>query len=791
MYSAKRDSVMKETLRSLCCSNGWCYGIFWGFDQRNSLLLTCKDAYYEEQMRALIDNMLMQVHVLGGGVVGQAAFTRNHRWMFLDDLQERQNCVGSSQSLDILEDDSLLDAQLSLGLKTIALISVEPWGVVQLGSTRKVLEFKDFIEQVKLGFRGIGEGQKLELQESSSDSHFLYSGTQFSTLLPCYASGAAAENFPDCANSDGFFGSNYSISPPSQLLSSSLNFTGSSSLIENQVQNGCKSSSPLDQLLYEPGSSFDCSALTASWSHLPSGGISSYECSPSSSLNALATTSLEGSQFSKDALNARDYTALIDPTCSNAPRPSSGLSTLDELFQDNSVAEDLCKTGPMDDFTRLLSPLACPSNASFSALSNDLSHLTGHTLVSKLSAENHPANSMQSSVTDAFKSSNYDSKFYAMSGVDKLLNGLGAETGCDQKLQSWNDQPLLNVSNGAGLDFNTNINGCMAEKAFGSKVATSNSLFSRLGLDHLLDGSASSSYGSFSKTRLEDQPSPVAKRRKVDIGSWRQDSEIRTAIDLKSETSAKGSMGLCVADSSNMGAGSSSSLKKQQDSAKNGKKKAKPGSRPRPKDRQMIQDRLAELRGLIPNGEKMSIDRLLERTIKHLNFMSSLAKHSESLKQVDKSKSRNFQKGHSKNDGGVTWACEVGDKSMVCPLIIEDLSTPGQMLIEILYEECGFFLEIIDIIRGFGLTVLKGVMEVRETKIWASFIVEAKGNRHGTRHEVFSSLIQLLQMTGGNLSKANEHFGNNISSTMPLFNNYQSVSAFPVNLADTIQCANL
>lgn len=41
-------------------------------------------------------------------------------------------------------------------------------------------------------------------------------------------------------------------------------------------------------------------------------------------------------------------------------------------------------------------------------------------------------------------------------------------------------------------------------------------------------------------------------------------------------------------------------------------------------------------------------------------------------------------------------------------------------------EEHGFFLEIVDIIRGFGLTILKGVMEAREEKIWARFIVEAE-----------------------------------------------------------------
>lgn len=43
-----------------------------------------------------------------------------------------------------------------------------------------------------------------------------------------------------------------------------------------------------------------------------------------------------------------------------------------------------------------------------------------------------------------------------------------------------------------------------------------------------------------------------------------------------------------------------------------------------------------------------------------------------------------------------------------------------------LCEERGFFLEIADIIRSFGLNILKGVMEVRENKIWARFIVEVK-----------------------------------------------------------------
>ena len=41
-----------------------------------------------------------------------------------------------------------------------------------------------------------------------------------------------------------------------------------------------------------------------------------------------------------------------------------------------------------------------------------------------------------------------------------------------------------------------------------------------------------------------------------------------------------------------------------------------------------------------------------------------------------------------------------------------------------LCEERGLFLEIADIIRGLGLTILKGIMETRNEKIWARFAVE-------------------------------------------------------------------
>ncbi|PSR86444.1 Transcription factor LHW like [Actinidia chinensis var. chinensis] len=208
--------------------------------------------------------------------------------------------------------------------------------------------------------------------------------------------------------------------------------------------------------------------------------------------------------------------------------------------------------------------------------------------------------------------------------------------------------------------------------------------------------------------------------------------------------------------------------KRADEVSKSSRKRLKPGEnpRPRPKDRQMIQDRMKELRDIVPNGAKCSIDALLERTIKHMLFLQSVTKHADQLKQTGESKIISKDGGlllKESFEGGRTWAYEVGSQSTVCPIIVEDLNPPRQMLVEMLCEERGLFLEIADIIRGLGLTILQGVMETRNDKIWARFAVEA--NRDVTRVEIFISLVHLLDQT----VKSSAASGNGIENdnTMP------------------------
>ena len=48
------------------------------------------------------------------------------------------------------------------------------------------------------------------------------------------------------------------------------------------------------------------------------------------------------------------------------------------------------------------------------------------------------------------------------------------------------------------------------------------------------------------------------------------------------------------------------------------------------------------------------------------------------------------------SNGGATWAYEVAGQTMVCPIIVEDLAPPGQMLVEVWFrsnEQCFSFLQ--------------------------------------------------------------------------------------------------
>ncbi|XP_022854363.1 uncharacterized protein LOC111375725 isoform X3 [Olea europaea var. sylvestris] len=738
MCTQKGDSMIKDILKSLCCSNGWSYGIFWGFDHRNSLFLTLQDAYYEEQMGAAIDDMLLQVHVVGGGVIGQYALTKNHQWMFPDSCHQWKNSLESVGSSQVCQNNSEFYCQFATEIKTIAVISVEPFGVVQFGSNRKIPETKEFVDQVKESFRGMDKGQRSIISEnetSSSDSKIFDTSRPFTSLASNGSSsihdiqcGSEYANLEDASHPSVILPHSYPFASDHQFVNT---IDSTYSLSQDEIQ--------LQQLLLESATWFDFSTeapsslrrdsvLTSSWHDLPCELRNNTFFTKTSS-----SVSLHSQPFSEDLSNNQNSTMLLYSIDGKGQR-SSNLST----FEGNDSAMAVSKTSPVDHLSQWFSPLPDQIiTSSAMILCNSLSHAPGLVPVANLYGHNSTnisgnclSNSLQSSISNAFYCKG-KTKCNEMSGIDELFYSFKEDLVCKRPEDSNEDPKPVVISDNSK---------CISDKYTGSKVETNNNLFSKLGLNHHLFDGVTSCSSSVSVSEFKDQVSSSAKRRKIENYLQKQhqvkfqgfpsfDGKMEPLkpvnnpckiiiLEPNNGTSTK-EAGSLIGDSSCMNTGNScSAMRNEKIHAV--KKKAKPGTRPRPKDRQQIQDRFAELRELIPNGDKMSIDRLLEQTIGLLNFMQSLTR--QTIKLTDKLKNDNS----SSSSGGVTWACEVGDQTMVCPLVVEDLSTPGQMLIEILFEEQGCILEIAKIIRGFGLIILKGSMEIRETKIWAHFIVEAE-----------------------------------------------------------------
>ncbi|KAF8029304.1 hypothetical protein BT93_E1861 [Corymbia citriodora subsp. variegata] len=180
------------------------------------------------------------------------------------------------------------------------------------------------------------------------------------------------------------------------------------------------------------------------------------------------------------------------------------------------------------------------------------------------------------------------------------------------------------------------------------------------------------------------------------------------------------------------------------------KRKGRSGDnqRQRPRDRQLIQDRVKELRDLVPNGSKGSIDALLDQTIKHMQFLRGATNRAEKLKKwvPPEDSGRNRWRAleiDTDSQGGASWALEIGGELQVCPIVVEDLESPGLMLIEMLCNEQGLFLDIAQVLRRLELTILKGVTEEDSGNTWACFIVEA--SKDFQRIDIFWPLMQLLQ----------------------------------------------
>ncbi|ONK61989.1 uncharacterized protein A4U43_C08F35660 [Asparagus officinalis] len=173
---------------------------------------------------------------------------------------------------------------------------------------------------------------------------------------------------------------------------------------------------------------------------------------------------------------------------------------------------------------------------------------------------------------------------------------------------------------------------------------------------------------------------------------------------------------------------------------------AKDMHKPKPRDRQLIQERIKQLRELIPDGSKCSIDSLLNRTIKHMLFLESIPHQAEMLRHSAETKiggAYHNSSGYRTCRNGASWAYEMGNNSKQCPLIVEELEPPGQLLVEMQCEDYELFLDIAQVVRRLKLSILKGILQVKSNKPRAHFILETP--KGFNRMEILWPLVRLLQ----------------------------------------------
>lgn len=710
--------LLKEALKTLCGVNQWSYAIFWKIGCQNPKILIWEECYYEpviyanaghgiqarNKVHALVTKMMKDNYItlLGEGLVGRVAFTRNHQWIISDNKM-----LGVHPP----EVSNEVYTQYSAGIHTIAVIPVHPHGVVQLGSSSTIMENMGFVNNVK----------------------------GLISQLGCVPGALLSENY---MKSEGSLDSSRPNHREPICLRDSVS-----------THTSGKFKSTDNTLFTSDGCNQQGSGTSGHTSVSFSRHIGNNQVATLANNLPIVDDQIEANLYIQDQQTAFGLlSANYDPLRSMQQHVLSD-SFLGDLENDTMIARK------SDDVVRgqlaAASSNPCSLPDACTHVDEQRKQLKPTSDKEKIEHELFQALSMSSEEAACLKAPSRDDLFdiVGMDFRNKLFGGNHDDNGVEPNPLNLtrNDSAVLELQSAAGSDLFSVYEG-----------ESDSGIYSSTASDHLLDAVVSKVHSSLAKTNGTSAPvwanqgvqlmqgelvkslKKTLYKSKQDVGNFSDSSSI-----ISSQISSWDDQRLNVRKNSSSVASEIS---------KSNRKRLKPGEnpRPRPKDRQMIQDRVKELREIIPNGAKCSIDALLERTIKHMLFLQSVTKHADKLKQTGESKIVSKDGGLLLRDnfeGGATWAYEVDSQSMVCPIIVEDLNSPRQMLVEMVCEERGWFLEIADAIKGLGLTILKGAMESRNDKIWAHFTVEA--NRDVTRMEIFISLVSLLEQAdyGGNIKQ--------------------------------------
>ncbi|KAM1159559.1 hypothetical protein EV1_032395 [Malus domestica] len=705
-------TALRQLLNNLCSNSPWNYAVFWKLKHQSDLILLWEDGYcHHPKPREAVEHasddiyfsnanqmlfkgfatsihdggstgypiglavadMSYLQHTFGKGVVGEVACTGNYSWVFLDNLCTRES---GSKLVPECPDEWIL--QFSSGIKTILLVPVLPYGVLQLGSLETVAEDPTVVAFVKDRFNDIhnGVGKTVPYRQAQSswsqssnlmETTFEPSGVTINPLKVEKSEDVDNIRYNNLLSTLGHFLPTAEDSlletgtdQPEVLKSRDESVTGVPPIYHSGE------SSPLSQ-------SIDTSLLGMMESQMF--GLSCLE------EELLAYSQFGGYNLEVFGESMSDFTSY----------PVGGVA---ELFEDVNAKDT--------NYNMVNNFFSFPENCEL--------HKALGTLPQRQTDENL-----------------WDPSI----GIDDTCSSSSLQKDLASRIEpSWFSK---------GSDAENLV------KAFAAKDETSSSQS-----DNIKSSITSSSQfpASFKQLKFE-ACAPIGSGSVT----WNQSS----ALLARGATPASFTdMMSTLVDEEQQGKGYKSVKPKREQKLSGGTaRKTKIGNSPklRPRDRQLIQDRVKELRELVPNGAKCSIDGLLDRTIKHMQFLRNMTDQAEKLKcytQQEAPRSNNMSEATSGCENGTSRAFEVGSEHQICPIVVEDLEHSGHILIEMLCDEHGLFLDIAQAIRRLELTILKGVMETRSSNMWAHFVVEAPLSFH--RMDVFWPLLHLLQRRRSSIS---------------------------------------
>ncbi|KAK7269026.1 hypothetical protein RIF29_21741 [Crotalaria pallida] len=777
--------TLRNKLKALCTygEDGWSYAIMWCYHPQNPLLLTVEDAYYEAQLGQEIANMFPQAYMQGKGIVGEAALTGKHIWVHSDGQNQEWNLSWQN----VFEEDPGLHQQFSYGIKTIVAIPVKACGVVQFGSKKKILERVEFLEQTQQFLMEIDNVDMVDMSgnavspldcedydlngllasfsvENSHDSNLIHAHDEntedllrkvhssesvnnpFVSLFDIYQEGMTSFHGDSCvtdqlnATKEGQVAlSDRDITDVLLTPNSSMN-----SLIVNDTDFGAWDGevSCFDsfgqQLVSANENAFSFSELTVQ----------------DSALSTLYSMNIGACQDKLQNLldnqqSSRFVTVDFPPSSNTLHGPSKNIEAVD-------MSEEFLKFSSLDDLCQWFLPSPDDNNIrTITALDN-----------------NTPSESIELNPTSfgPVGTSSLSNNSIETSAVVHSPENSFLDFNCDQANEWWENMPTPALSPAIFSE-------CVSELNTSTLTGMPN------GLLFLEPSSGEASYNPLNSSVFEyNLPSNENQEAEfspmninvnaIQFGNFARPAEARANLMQPISNSEKTNnlvrkqlqepRWIDDVHSINIGraAPAHSQTKEPEEGTTNPTKKRarqKESTRPRPKDRQLIQDCIKKLRGKIPNGEKYSIVSLLGYCIDYMKYLQIANEYADILREPDAPKlikPENEVVLVDSNDGdykiqGVTPEFGLGNQTMEFQIIVDDMKKPHHMRIEILCEDRGFDLDLLtEPCETLGLNIIKGKMDIIGAKAWALFFVEKQKNRqHLTRTEVLNFLSKHLQQT--------------------------------------------